>query len=332
MMLWAFLLMLIKENMIIVAACFGIRALFVSAKDDRKLLILFIVACVSVFVYFVMILIPYFRGLEQHAFTVRYAWLGHNVPEVLLSPILHPQELLKRMVCPLNRVYLLNLFSYLLLPAIFSPAALFMMLPLLLQHMLSDSIPEHTIYYHYVPTMAPFIFFALIETLVKITKIKIFSKYVYQIILVLLVVSFPVLLTYQKTLVHRWDVLGIPQASKVWKMIGQIPSGAPVIATFRFLAPLSTRSEVYSFHKLYSDEFNDPKEMGRNELNTHKGFVLSERVGYALLDLDDPWYVATFKLGKESELKRIDAFFNDPNWKVIYSVDKLLLLKRKSQP
>lgn len=328
MMFWAVFLMLIKENMVLIAAAFGVRALFVAGKGERKKLIIFTIACAAVFISLVVFLIPYFRGLEQHAFTVRYAKLGNNVQDILLTPVRHPLWLYKVITMPVNLKFLGDLFSYLLIPALCSPLALLMMLPLLLQHMCSSSMSEHTIFYHYAPTMIPFIFFAFMETLAKIKGIRMLEKGAFPLVIFLLVVSLPVLFTYRKAMAGRWLVLEPSQASEVWKMIKEIPADAPVIATFRFLAPLSTRPEVYSFHKLYSDDFNDPQKMGKSELNTDKSFTLSERVSYALVDLDDPWYLKTIRSGKESEMERIRAFFSDPDWKVIKKVDRMVLLKR----
>lgn len=326
MMFWAVFLMLIKENMFFVAAAFGARAAFIAEARERKWCVLFTCACLALFVYSAVVLIPHFRGLGHHAFSVRYAWLGNNIQEMLLTPLLQPQELWKRVF---YENYLVHLFNYLLIPAILSPLALFMMAPLLLQHLLSGSRPEHSIFYHYVPAMAPFIFFAFIETLYKMKQSPRLNQGLYPLLLLLAAVSVPVLVAYrQEAMVRDWNVMDRQRAATACQLVDLIPPEAGVITTFRFLAPLSSRSELYSFHMLYGDEFNDLDKMGKIELNTRQAFRLSDQVTYALIDLEDPWYLSTLELARESEMKRINDFFNDPRWKVIKSADRMLLLER----
>lgn len=328
MLLWAIPLILIKENMLLVAAGFGIRAIFISQRSERILCIIFTLACLAVFGYFTTVLIPSFRGLEHHAFTVRYAWMGNSMQDILLKPFTAPHTFLRILFSSLNVAYFMHLFSYLLIPALFSPLAIVTMLPLLLQHMLSGSIPEHLIFFHYVPAMAPFIVFAFIETLAKLSKHDKLARYVPVLVLGLLIAALPVLYSYRTAMLQRWPIMNPYQSAKVWKLINTIPSDTPVLSTFRFLAPLSSRKEIYSFHMLFSDKFHKQDNMQQSELNTNQAFVLPQRVSYALLDLDDPWYVAAMRVHKSGEIERIEAFFQDPSWQVIKSAGNVVLIQR----
>lgn len=310
LLIWSVFLVLIKENMFLVAILFWVRFILVSKESKRLIAAFVILVLLSVFIFLVVFVIPHYRGLSYHAFLVRYEF-SSNIGDLFLSPFFHSREFFSRIFSYSSFIYIANVFSYMLPLALFSPSALLLMIPLLFQHLLSNRSPEHSIYYHYVPTMAPFIFVAAIETILLIKK-ALPSKAIqmrvqmYFLAIILLTTAF----FFQNCTVYL-NSSKSNDAGKIWEMISRIPPNEPLLATFEFLAPLSTRPEIYSFHMVCSDIFQDMDLMGLYELNKNRNFVLPSSVHYAILNLKDDWVQKTMALGSRKEKERINTFLSD---------------------
>ena len=113
-----------------------------------------------------------------------------------------------------------------------------------------------------------------------------------------------------------------------WQLLNKIPIDAAVVTTFNYLAQLSTRAGLYSFHKVYDNSFQNPADIKHSELNTQAAFKLPHNVHYALIDLNDDWLVVTISQKDINEQQRIEHFLNDPQWKLIGQTDKTILLFR----
>lgn len=321
-------LMLVKENLCLMAFVFSLLAVFRFGKSERMALVLYSVFCLLFFYYIAVMLVPALRGLDHHSFTVRYPGLGSSTLEVILSPILNPAAVARILFTSQNMEFLAQLFGYTLLPALLSPLAILPAVPLLLQHMVSSYLPEKTIYYHYGLALAPFLFMAMAATLQWVlsfsSSLRRFSGWVMAALLILGVVS---ILRYGSSLDRALDVDSIEGMSNRWDLIRAIPPGEGVVATFDFLAPLSTRKELYSFHKIYDDRFQDPDHMRRSELYIGTTFRLPDTVNYALLDMDDRWLNSALETQDQAG-KRIEAFLAQPSWKLLRKEGNVLLLKR----
>ncbi|MCB9757694.1 MAG: DUF2079 domain-containing protein [Candidatus Omnitrophica bacterium] len=327
-LMWSFLLASIKENMLLLSIMLSLYGFSKSPKENRNPWIILTILYSGIFLFLIFKLIPLFRNLPQHAFLVRYGNLGESPADLLLSPILHTQKFFTAIFNPINYSYLINLFDYLLIPAILSLTRLLPVTPLIIQHMLSIHYPEHTIFYHYIPTISPFIFLASMKTFKKIiipTHVR-WSKALLNGFYILAIFS---LCTYAPDIKNRLNINSDTQETIArWQLINKIPTDAAVIATFNYLAPLSTREKLYSFHKVYDKAFQEPAQIKHSELNTLKAFTLPEDVHYALINLDDAWLLDRTAQKEQNTLGRIDNFYKDSLWKIIGRTKRTILLLR----
>ncbi|MBF0485019.1 MAG: DUF2079 domain-containing protein [Candidatus Omnitrophica bacterium] len=325
---WSIVLMTIKENMALVAFMFSLWALVIADKKDKLFLGVFAVFCLAVFIYLTAFWVPSLRGLGHHAFTVRYPQLGSNALEVALSPFLKPREVFGALTTAQNGFYLFEIFGIFSGLAILTPWPVFLMAPLLLQHCLSSHFPEHTIFYHYGPTMAPFVFIAAVHTLFRISRFN-KGKFLKNVLLaVLLGGTFVSAFSYRADFFLRLNIHNEVDIPAEWAMIKSIPQDASVVATFKYLAPLSVRDNLYSFHMVYDRAFQDLSGMRRSELNVGKAFSLPVNVEYALIDWNDSWLLGALLNDKDKVLERINAFLKKSPWRVVRQENKSILLRR----
>ena len=151
------ILMLIKENMALIVCAYGLYGIL-SKNCPPKVAWSGLFLGAVVFYVLVIDVIPYFRHLTYHPFIVRYEYLGHSIEEITFNLFTQPQKAVHAIFTDMNGKYIKSLFGPLLLPVLISWQFLFLVSPVLLQHMLSNEAAEHSIYYHYGSTIAPFIF------------------------------------------------------------------------------------------------------------------------------------------------------------------------------
>ncbi|MBL8014522.1 MAG: DUF2079 domain-containing protein [Candidatus Omnitrophica bacterium] len=309
------LLGLIKENMLLVVFVFGLCGLFVR-KDRWKWGVLPLAVSGVAFLGLVFWLIPMHRHLHQHAFWVRYVHI-----------LDHPVGFLSKLIFG-NVQYISDLFGPLLVPAVFDPGALLFAVPILGQHLMSNEFAEHTIYYHYGPTMTPFIFLAASAGIVKLRQK--FNLKVFVIFLVcLLGFSAFHVVRFIPSMKARLTVYEDNQDALRWAMIKKIPADAGVVASFCFLAPLATRQNLYSFHKIYDEFYQDPAKINRAELYEGSIFKLPEDARYALIDLNDFFFKRAQKQRPELTNQKFNEFMQD--WNVIEKQGPIVLLQRRAQ-
>lgn len=307
------LLCLIKENMLLVFFMFGLYALLNRKNPLMKWAWAPMAGSMAVFTTLVFWIIPLFRQTEQHAFWVRYAHIFAN-----------PLKFLSKVVTG-NLGYVGDLFGPLMVPVAAAPQSLFFVVPVFLQHMCSNEVSEHTIFYHYGPTLTPFMF---LSAAAGLRKLKGFYQGKIYLAAWVLVIVFGFGHTghfagklKERIVIHKDDLKDVR-----WEMVRKVPPDAGVVASFDFLAPLSLRRSLYSFHKLYDDFFQDPAKLKKGELYQSGVFSLPEDVTYALIDTDDPFFVREYKAKPEIISQRVDGFLED--WQVIDRRDSLLLLRR----
>jgi len=280
-----------------------------------------------VFYILVIDVVPYFRHLTHHAFVVRYAYLGQNIGEILFNSFTQPQKIVKAVFISLNVRYIQALFGPLLVPALFSWQPLFLVFPVLLQHLFSAEPPEHSIYYHYGTTIAPFIFLAVMRTL-SLCYQK-FNQKIYSVILFLLIIiSITNLCGYSGPFANKLNYHRDHLNAVRWVFVDAVPPQEGVIATFDYLAPLSLREHLYAFHKIYDESYQNLQKMELSELNTGKLFVLPGQVHYALIDFNDIWLRQDLKFRPQVTSERIQSFLQHGHWKAIKRYGSIVLLKR----
>ncbi len=321
------LLMLIKENMALIVCAYGLYGIF-NKKCPSPVAWLTLILGAVTFYILVADVVPYFRHLPYHPFIVRYEYLGHSLREIIFNLLTQPSKVMNMIFTGLNAGYIKSLFGPLLLPVLFGWPLLFPVLPVLLQHMLADNPSEHTIYYHYGSTIAPFIFLAVMRTLgLCLGK---FSRKVFNAILFLLVFSLITFLyCFLDPFVYKLDYHRNDRLDAVrWDFVSAVPPQAGVISTFDYLAPLSLRKNLYAFHKIYNESYQNSQEMKANELNTGQSFILPDQVHYALIDFKDPWLKQSLKFWPQETSQRIRMFLREGHWQVIKSYGSIVLLKR----
>jgi uncharacterized membrane protein len=323
----ALLLMTIKENMALIVGAFGIYGLF---RKDMPLKVSLLTLAVAALIFYILTcyLIPHFRHLVQHAFVVRYDYLGHNLKEIFITMLTDPHKVFVSLTLNVNQLYVRNLFGPLLIPALMSPHILFLMSPVFLQHLLSIHVPEHSIYYHYGPTVVVFIFLAVGWTFTWWRK-KLNPKVFIAIAILVMFLSGIHIGHYREQFSLRLNYHGNDQLEAFrWALIKSVPANEGVVTTFDFLAPLALREHVYSFHKIYDEFYQNPQKMEKSELNTQKRFILPDQVHYALIDFNDFWLKKDLKENYQSTDRRIQNFLTKEQWQPIKSFGHMVLYKK----
>jgi uncharacterized membrane protein len=319
-------LMLIKENMCLLVCTFSLYGLFKKNFPPKIAWFNFLLGVV-VFTILVMDVVPYFRHLSYHPFVVRYSYLGGSIAEIIFNLFTHPLLIFKVLFNRVNGQYIQALFGPLLLPSLLSWQILFLAAPVLLQHLLSSQYAEHTIYYHYGTTIVPFIFLATMRTINMCYK-KINPRIYMAMLVILFIASILILISYSRQFWGRLNYHHDHLNNVRWSFVDAIPPQEGVIATFDYLAPLSLRGELYVFHKVYDESYQDPEHIKLNELNTGKPFVLPDRIHYALIDYKDLWLQDALKRSPKVTSERINAFLKNGHWKLIKHYGSIVLLKR----
>ncbi len=310
-------LCLIKENMLLVIFMFGFYALLTKKSARFRWGWLTMLVSGGIFSALVFVVIPFFRQMHQHAFWVRYQHIWE-----------HPLYFFSKVVT-VNAGYVGDLFGALILPIVLAPQNLLFSAPIFAQHIFSNQFAEHSIYYHYGSALTPYMFLAASTGLSRASQLLSGKAYkTFVILLVLLSVghAFYFLPAMKARFIVHKDNLDTVR----WRMINQIPKDKGVIATFNFLAPLSMRKSLYSFHMTFDEAFQDSSYMKRSELTKDQPFQLPDDAAYALIDTEDLFFVRALKDQPELTAKRFDAFMKE--WVIQERQGSILLLRRQTEP
>ncbi len=316
-------LVLIKENLPLVVMMFGLWGMTRRDRDSFKWGVIPVIFAIVYFIVIVKWVIPYFHGSTQHSLWGRFSTVGTTPKEILFN-LFTLSTLEKIFLSPININYILALFGVLLIPAFLSPAVLLLVGPIVFYHLISTHLPEKTIYYYYGLTITPAIFLASVQTLKKCK-----TSYVFQLMitLILLLGTLFHLYSLKPVWVNKIGLDSDPEVMDQWRLIQQIPSDAPVIATFKFLPALSLRSDLHSFHKIYDKAYQDRTIMKLSDFNTNKIFNIPDNVEYALIDFNDRWLKAYLKNDPVYLKSKLEFFFND--WVPVETSGSATLFKKR---
>lgn len=325
----AILTALIKENMALAVATFGIFAL-VTPRPNRvfwagtPLLI-----GGGIFIVSMFFVTPWLRLHYGITSANQYLGMYLQIPSGA-SWFEAMQMTLKFMATnattPYTASYLYNLFFPLNILPFLSPGFLCLGGVLFLQHLLSADFHMKTMYYHYAASVAPFIFLATAYSLKKVKNAcrpKTFRLIVLLVSLTCLFNTFS--LGKNQKFIHMatgWtDHLDATRR----EFLNAIPPDAPVIATFEFLPELCQRKELYAFYKLWMNE-----ERFSHEANS----LLPNHVQYAIFDWDDIWLWgdSLYKRSPEEVRKifqRLSPLFLKQNWALRAACENLTLFEKK---
>lgn len=221
-------------------------------------------------------------------------------------------------------IYTLNLLGPVLFVPLFGPSVLFMALPSFAINLLSGVGYFRSIYYHYNYVIICFIFFALIEGLANMMKIKFMRQ---KAVLVGLGVSLIL-----GGCLHNCQLSKIPLHAH-WRIIWDgfvtasskdmtarrralklIPKDAKVSASYSSYPQLSHRKEIYMFPSPFMAAYwRDEKP--RPCAIQHVDYIVIERTRHA-----------------GDELLLIDYLLRSHHYERIYSKGTFLILKRKDSP
>jgi len=253
-----------------------------------------------------------------------YGRLGHSLPEILSNLAVRPHIFLKILFSEETFRYVSGLlFPFLCLP-LMGWRFLWVVMPFLAQHIFSVRNSERNMTFHYTLEMVPFFVIAAIEGLRFLLSFgkKRFFRRLLAAGLCLMMILFGVV---SGPYIAAANILFMaPKNDRLvafqHKLILQIPEKGPVVATMQFLAGLSQRQELYSFHHVY---------WGVYTMSTKK-YALPTGARYALLDMD-PNDSFTFNFKSQGNASNLDDFFHKLPWHVIdFGQDTLLLEKGKT--
>jgi uncharacterized membrane protein len=310
---------LIKENIPLVVAMFGLFGLF-SKQDKWKWGGVPLILGVLSFLAIIKIIIPACNGKpigSEHTYINHYAHLGDSLSSVLQNALFHPVLTLKKVLTVNDINWGIDLFGSLLFLPLLAPAALLITAPLWAQHLLSASWQEHSIFFNYSLTLAPFIFFSLIAALAWLQK-KIPARMFF--------IMSCLFMTCLVSLTFHWQGIRTryaPEYTNKWNTVRQaflkqIPAKEPVLASFCFLPSLVNRSGLYAFHRIYSKEHN----------LSGKAFPIPEQVHYALIDLSDPFYTYAVQEDPLFVHERLKRFYQEGQWHIKAKQGPVYLLQR----
>ncbi len=149
---WASALMLVKEDIVLVAGAFSLYVAF--AHRCRAGFVLAALAAGG-FVYLVQILIPGWTGMPYLQIFNRWPHLGDGPAQLVLAPIMNPGAFFGTLVQPERLGYVVLLATPLAGLPFLAPEILAVGLPPLISNLLSSAEGQYTIRSHYTATLTP---------------------------------------------------------------------------------------------------------------------------------------------------------------------------------
>lgn len=306
-MLFIILSLLNRVDVGIVTVMYGVYA-FALKRSWRWVVWPILVSVLWVFIG-LFIVIPHFNTQIFH--DSYYSQFGDGFDEIIKNMILHPGKVWKLLATPENGKYFYEMFY----PALFLPIVglrEFLICSLsLLQHLASNRLNEHTIYYHYTATITPFVFIAAIHGMAFIH-----GKRKLGLLLSPLPLMFTIYanflygpLSHPEKYVHDTRV----DAEDIYKkkMLSDVPKNVPVVSTFEFSPMLAGRNRFYSFHFIYRGLF-----LGNTVYETPRD------IEYAMVNFLDR---RLFSFGVPDSDLLVLKFLNEGNFRVIDRINSVVL-------
>lgn len=318
--IFAVLSLLCQENIALLVFMAGILAV-VFRKNKRFIATPIALSIIWLFFCFYVVIPHFNRGQIQ--FISFYSQWGNSPKEIAANLLFHPLRVL-------NYVFLkkenLDFIFRIFVPLGFVPFWGFeytaAILPVLLQHLLSNRLTEKFIDFHYTAEMLPFIFIGLIYGIKRLISRGLFRRG-FKLIMILCILFGAVSIG---PLVDLFLSPGFFKASRLdmamEHLVRRIPVDSGVVATFRFLPKLANRKELFSFTHFM---------MGYYPFSRKK-MILPDSVKFALVDFDDPLMHTLFNSAppflKDKSYKAILSFVDDPSWDVVEYIDSVALFEK----
>ncbi|MBI5150468.1 MAG: DUF2079 domain-containing protein [Candidatus Omnitrophica bacterium] len=322
----AFFATLVKENISLVVFMFGIYAVFTKRPRKAAWVTGPLILGGGVFILTMFVITPHLRVLEGIPTANQYIGMywNHQDATVPLTEALG-QNLLavwRNFSSPLNRDFMIQLFGAFGILPFLSPHILFLGLPVFFQNFLASAWQMHTIYYHYAATIMSFVFLAAMTSLGELKKR--FRPVFYQLILIFFSAAYFVQMVVYLPLLEgrmaQWQDRLDPVR---WQMVGAVPPGASVVATFDFLDKLANRKDIYPFYNVWNDN---------NPFTGESPYRLPRNVSLALIDWECRWLWGTIyetdRSRTQAILKRSSDFYFSEDWRVKKAAEDIVLLEK----
>jgi uncharacterized membrane protein len=320
-----FLCLLCKEDVAFPVFMIGIYAFL--ARHEKKYFITPILMSISYLTLVFLFIMPAL-GSNQYLYIAsesygRYAHLGKSVGEILRNAITHPLVFIHYALSQENIKYLAQMITFSGFLPLFSPEVLIIILPSLMENLLSTASSQVNFTYQYSSAITPFLLLASALSIEKLSKwISPFPNYK-AILNVFLFMTLAISLLSSAvfnplfTFHTRGDMFILNEKDEARKqLLSRIPPDASVMATFNFLPALSNRKRLYSYHNWYDG----------NSLNL-SGISLEESgVEYILIDSDDYYMNNSFR-SIEGDMRQ-KGLLRDLSWGIVALSQKMVLLKR----
>jgi uncharacterized membrane protein len=151
-LVWAAMLLTVKEDMALVALTFG---LYVTLAHRRPIGLLLTAGASLAFALLVWVVIPGWIQTPYFALFNRWPQLGSDPWQLLMSPWLRPAAFFGTLLHPERLGYLALLVTPLAGLPLLAPEILAIALPPLVSNLLSGAEAQHTIRAHYTATLTP---------------------------------------------------------------------------------------------------------------------------------------------------------------------------------
>ncbi|MFC1598440.1 DUF2079 domain-containing protein [Patescibacteria group bacterium] len=278
--LLAILSLLIREDVSFIIFMFGIIALL-DRKKTKWVLTPIIISCLYFFT--ALKIVGHFAAASTYKFLVYYQWLGDSVPDIILNFFPKFHLVLLHVFDLANFELVLGLLLVFIFIPLFRPKYLLLCLGMFMQIILGFASGELILRTHYSSIFLTSLIIATIFALKALfTNPKFLKIYKKNKDLILLLVF--------TALIYNFLVLGpVPsfiknifindyqQTSLKNEFVKQIPNNEPVIASYDFIAYVSSREKLYSLNYVY---------LGRQQYNAGE-YIVPEDTPYLLVNFND---------------------------------------------
>lgn len=241
------LALMTREDVTLFIFCFALFILVDCYKKKKKILWSWVATLLILSIFWFLAalkIIASFNPGGNYKFLFYYSWLGNSIPEIIKNIFVHPLIIINHLLTYTNLEMILGFLTPFLFLPLLNPHYLILLIGNLAQIVIGGpgggSLTWQT---HYGTLFLIPLFIATIYSLNFIlTK---YLKYRDLIIMLWLVTN----------IYNAWG-LGIKIYQPITQnlqpikkeILAQIPASASVASTYEFLGPLSSRSQIYSFH------------------------------------------------------------------------------------
>ncbi|MBF0523317.1 MAG: DUF2079 domain-containing protein [Candidatus Omnitrophica bacterium] len=314
----------IKENMPLIVAAFGFFALFQKGQEKIKWGIIPVLVGGISFCLLTMVIIPRMGGNSSHPYLAHYAAIKANsVLDIGARFLTKPIVILNALLEKQNLRFLLSIFKPLAFLPLLAPSTIFIVFPIFLQHLLSSTIQEKTIFFYYVLPIAPFLFISMISSLALLKRKT--RKWLFPLIIFGLIVICSIDISKHKDKFIPKILGTTAQRSfnqKKWEMVRKIAPNKSIVATFNFLPALSSIKDLYSFHI-----FLNPARY----YQSYKLFIKGN-IDYALIDFNDLGLYRRLTVNPKMLSLRIRDLIRKNNWSAIDFAGNVVLFGKTEGP